>query len=240
MDRNAALITAAGTSSRMGGTKKEYQNLDGEPVLVRVCRSFLEVGRFSHILLTVPSGHRTEVGSMLAPLRKHYRSAGIEFTVVEGGERRSNSVLIGLEKLTELSGKEKGGFDFVLIHDGARPWCSSELVRSVLDAATRYGAAAPGIPPIDATKLIDAEGNIETHLSRSNTVSIQTPQGFDFQGILSAHRKAQQEGVVSIDDTELYHRYVGPVHVVNGSPSNRKITFPHDLLFLERHMEISR
>jgi 2-C-methyl-D-erythritol 4-phosphate cytidylyltransferase len=119
--------------------------------------------------------------------------------------------------------------DYVLIHDGARPWISPDLVNAVLENVVLHGACAPVLVPSDAIKQVDSSGLIVTHLRREETVAIQTPQGFRFKEILSAHTQAENDGSRYIDDTEIYERYIHSVSTVPGDPANRKITYNHDL-----------
>ena len=117
----------------------------------------------------------------------------------------------------------------VLIHDGARPWVSRETIVNVLSAAVEHGAAAPVVPAVNALKVVDDKGVLKEHLSRESVYGVQTPQGFQFDEILSAHREAAADTVHYIDDTEIYSRYCGEVYAVPGNPENRKITYSHDL-----------
>jgi 2-C-methyl-D-erythritol 4-phosphate cytidylyltransferase len=117
----------------------------------------------------------------------------------------------------------------VLIHDGARPWIDADLVFAVLEAARETGACVPCLEASEAIKEIDEGRYIVHHLARSRLRCAQTPQGFRFQEILSAHEQAWGEAVSCSDDAELYDRYVGRVSWIPGVPENRKITWPHDV-----------
>lgn len=221
----AALIPAAGSSSRMNtGRKKEYELISGKPVLAKTCEAFLETGLFAMICCVVPEG---EIGIardlLISALSFGEEEWEQNLCFAEGGETRQCSVFNGLKRLAEFSP------DHVLIHDGARPWISPSLVRSVYHMTLEQGACAPVIVPPDTIKQIDASGTISTHLQRTNTVGIQTPQGFAFKEILRAHEKAAGDGMSYIDDTEIYDRYAGPVSTVPGDPVNIKITYAHDL-----------
>jgi 2-C-methyl-D-erythritol 4-phosphate cytidylyltransferase/2-C-methyl-D-erythritol 2,4-cyclodiphosphate synthase len=119
----------------------------------------------------------------------------------------------------------------VLIHDGARPFVTAELVRAVLHSAQQTGAAVPAIMSADTIKQAALTGErsvITAHLKRADLRAVQTPQGFAYAPLLEAHQKARQEGKTYTDDSEIWHDYVGPVAVVDGSPANRKITTPED------------
>jgi 2-C-methyl-D-erythritol 4-phosphate cytidylyltransferase len=135
--------------------------------------------------------------------------------------------------------------DYVLIHDGARPWVDTGLIERVIEAAMVHKAAVPVMPLVETPKEIAwktaetaegatfRQGFVTRHLRRANVGAAQTPQAFEFRGILAAHEKAAErelrEGIEYTDDAEVWGEFCGPVAVVRGSPTNRKITFPGDL-----------
>ncbi len=225
--RFGLLVTAAGMSSRMGGgEKKEYRKVDGKPVILRCILSFLEAADFTQIVVTVPPrrqepGHLQRMEELLAPLNGHFPSAMGKILFTEGGETRQESVHRGLSAFTE-------SVDYVLIHDAARPWISGDLTARIMADCSRNRAVIPVIPLTDAVKKIDGEGFISEHLERSLTVGAQTPQAFPYRAILDAHRRARGDGRSYVDDSEIYSRYLAPVHTVPGEPANVKITFPRD------------
>jgi 2-C-methyl-D-erythritol 4-phosphate cytidylyltransferase len=136
--------------------------------------------------------------------------------------------------------------DYVLIHDGARPWVDTGLIERVIEAAINYKAVVPVMPLVETPKEIAWErfeaaegaafcqGFVKRHLRRADVGAAQTPQAFEFRGILAAHEKAAErelrEGIKYTDDAEVWGEFCGPVAVVQGSPANRKITFPEDIL----------
>lgn len=219
MTSRAAVVTAAGASARMGGgTKKEYRAVRGRPVLAMAVGAFLDAGGFSRLVVTVPPGETENVRILLSP---HLDLAAVRF--VEGGDTRQESVRRALLSLAADPPET------VLIHDGARPWVDGSLIRRVLDAVSRQAAAVPVVAVPDAVKLVGASGLVAEHLPRGRVVGAQTPQGFLFREILSAHEAAHRDGVLCADDAEVWRRLWGPVAAVAGDPRNRKITFPHDI-----------
>ncbi len=223
----AVVVTAAGSSSRMGdGAKKEYRPLDGMTVLARAVLPFVTSRRFTRIVVTIPQGHRQLAADALAPLLPRLQESGFPpegIRLAEGGGTRQESVFRGILEL------EDAGIGAVLIHDGARPWVTETLILRVLGEVERTGAAVPVLPTVEAVKGIDANGRVVAHYLREQTVAAQTPQGFRYDGILAAHRNASGDGHLYIDDAEVYGRYIGFVSTVPGEPMNRKITFPEDL-----------
>jgi 2-C-methyl-D-erythritol 4-phosphate cytidylyltransferase/2-C-methyl-D-erythritol 4-phosphate cytidylyltransferase/2-C-methyl-D-erythritol 2,4-cyclodiphosphate synthase len=206
----------------MGGTKKEFRTLNGVPVLALALRPFLAGAR--RAVVTLPPGRLAEAAVLL---EAHVDPAAL--TLVEGGDTRQESVLRGLLALADDPP------DLVLIHDGARPWLSADLLARVLAATERHGACVPVLEASEAVKEIDpgrdagAAALVRRHLPRHTIALAQTPQGFSYPAILAAHERARAEGLSFVDDAEVYARFAGPVAWVPGDVANRKITFVEDL-----------
>lgn len=203
--------------------KKEYRSISGLPVLIHCLIPFLHTDFFSQIIITIPKDDHDRVSSLLLDLPKGLHPHLSLIKLAEGGATRQASVLCGLESV-DCDPK------IVLIHDGARPWVSTSTIEEVTAAADRYGACIPVVPSTDAMKQIRSDGVISAHLRRAETVCAQTPQGFGYSDILQAHYQAARDGTFYIDDSEIYSRYIGDVHTVDGDRENRKITFPTDFV----------
>ena len=106
---------------------------------------------------------------------------------------------------------------------------SQKIILEGIQAAQEFGASVPGLTPTDTQKQIDEDGLITNHLQRASLVAVQTPQCFDFQMLLEAHKKAHQEEKEYTDDTEIWGKYCGKVKVITGESKNIKITYPKDL-----------
>ena len=121
----------------------------------------------------------------------------------------------------------------MLIHDGARPWVDEALIRRAITAVIAHDAVVPLLPLTETPKEIDGTGFVRRHLKRAQIGGAQTPQAFAYPAILLAHERAavreREEGVFYTDDAEVWGEFAGPVAVIEGSPQNRKITFPEDL-----------
>jgi 2-C-methyl-D-erythritol 4-phosphate cytidylyltransferase len=125
----------------------------------------------------------------------------------------------------------------VLIHDGARPWLSAELIRRTAEAARVHGAALPALGVVETPKEADEEGFVRRHLRRAGVVLAQTPEAFAFAEILRAHEAAAAEQYALpselqyeyTDDAEIWGKFIGPVKIVEGEKTNIKITFPEDI-----------
>ncbi len=254
----ALVIAAAGSSTRMGGSeKKEYLPLGDGTVLSKSAKVFLETLNLSSLTITVKKGGEKDAENALfcdKYVRDKIKSSSLPVEFVEGGKTRQESIFNALKSIDEKSQKaenrsgknnlpnktnltnqenqnnqkNRGKPDIVLIHDGARPFLSPGTVIETAKAAVEFGAAAPGITPTDTQKIIDDEGFIKTHLERSSMAAIQTPQGFRFEKLFSAHRKAISENREFTDDTEIYALFEGKVKVVQGDAKNKKITYSQD------------
>jgi 2-C-methyl-D-erythritol 4-phosphate cytidylyltransferase/2-C-methyl-D-erythritol 2,4-cyclodiphosphate synthase len=224
----AAVICAAGSSSRMGSGKKEYLPLPGESrltVLGAAVAAFASCPHIETIVVTVPGGEEGAAKACL-PDELLSREGGVLF--VEGGPTRRSSVHKALSLLESYHPTH------VLIHDGARPWVKRDLIERCIEAAVRFGAAIPTLPLVETPK--ELEGNaqiIKRHLRRTALCTTQTPQGFAFPEILSAHEKAavkeEKENFDYTDDAEVWGEFIGQVTVIPGDPENRKITYPEDM-----------
>ena len=208
----AAVVTAAGRGSRVGGeVPKQWRDLGGRSVLARSLDAF--VG-FDRVVLVV------HPGDMARAIAEFAGSA----TIVIGAETRSASVMAGLAVL-------EGQASHVLIHDGARPLIGDAVVQGVIDALQAGAvAAAPALPVSDALWR-GQNGQVTGTAPRDGLYRAQTPQGFRLQDILAAHR-AHPDGAA--DDVELALRMGHPVAITQGSEDNLKITWPEDFARAER------
>lgn len=236
----AAIITAAGSSRRMGGLKKEYRPLvparpgpGGEPLSVLGAAVMVFAGspRIGLIVVTVPedpaSGEEAARASLPSSLIASGQSLYPPVRFVRGGPTRRSSVHRALVFLGSWNPA------YVLIHDGARPWVDEDLIERTIDAVMQRQAVIPLLPITETPKEVDGEGFITRHLIRSQIGTAQTPQGFAYPAILQAHEQAalreDRDGRDYTDDAEVWGEFQGPVAAIPGSPANRKITFPEDL-----------
>jgi len=220
----AAVILAAGSSSRMGGIKKEYQkiniNNDSITVLGSSVRAFASNPCVQVIVIAIPKNDEAAARNALPS--EYLQSKKLQIFFVDGGNTRSASVYNALSSLKSYNP------DYVLIHDGARPWVSTELIQNIINAAVKHNAVIPLLPITDTPKEC-GEGIIKRHLKRANVGIAQTPQGFNFMQILDAHKKAAMEQEEFTDDAEIWGRFCGDVFYIPGELQNKKITFKEDL-----------
>ena len=215
-----AIVVAAGTSTRMGGVDKLLVMIGDRPVLAHAVASLAAAPEVDGIVVVTTDVRRDAlvVGDWVPEARTSF---------VRGGERRQDSVRAGFAAL-EAARPDPGGDRVTLVHDGARPVVSPSLVRDVVDATARHGAAIPALPVSETLKRIDGD-RVGSTVDRSSLAAAQTPQGVR-RGIL---RDALAGPVVSdgtwTDEAALLEACSIDVHVVPGDPANLKVTIPADL-----------
>lgn len=214
------VVPAAGSSRRMGaGEKKEYAKLGTKTVLEWTVSCFVSEPSIRYIVIVVPASDIDKVVKSLVDTAPAERLA-----VVAGGDSRQDSVLCGLVAAVDQKP------EFVLVHDGARPWMKNELLLSVMRGVEEHGACIPVLPSTDALKRVDANGRCLGRVDRAEIVRTQTPQGFRFSEILGAHRLFEHDLSRYADDAEVLIAAGGEVYTVAGDPGNHKITYAHDLI----------
>ncbi len=215
--RAAAVVVAGGSGRRMGGeVRKQYLEVGGEPILLRAVRAFVGHPGIGAVVVVLPPDDAASPPAWLA---------GLGVTVVAGGAERGDSVWNGLAATPGDAGT-------VLIHDGARPFVTAEVIDRVLDGA-RSGPVLAALPVTDTLKEVREDGTVAATPDRARFWQAQTPQGFPRAVILDAHRRARAEGVRATDDAALCERYGIEVRVVEGAADNLKVTRPADLAVAE-------
>jgi len=225
----AIIITAAGSSTRIGGgIKKEYLPLNNGTVLSNCANTFLKacssIYTITDFIITCPKNGEQDCLKSLKNI--DFSVMQCELRIVEGAETRQKSVFNALKSVS-------GNPDIVLIHDGARPFITETVILDSIEAALESGASVPGVTPVDTQKEIDEDGFISRHLQRNRLVAVQTPQCFNFEKLIKAHAQAESDNKEYTDDTEIWGIYCGPVKTVPGDVNNIKITYPEDLKRLE-------
>jgi 2-C-methyl-D-erythritol 4-phosphate cytidylyltransferase len=216
MSQTGVVIAGAGSSQRMG-TDKVFIPLAGKPLLawsVDVCQGCELV---NHIVIVL-SESKLDLGRRLVAERGW--SKVVE--VCPGGKRRQDSVRQGLNKLK--------GCDWVIIHDGARPFLTLELIRDGLEAAQSTGAAVAAVPVKDTIKLCGSDLIVRETLNRQELWAAQTPQVFRFDIITKAHEQVKDDVT---DGASMVEQLGYKVKLYMGSYGNIKITTPEDLALAE-------
>jgi len=212
-----AVIAAAGESRRMDGIDKVFALLGGKPVISRVLAALEECEPISQIIVVVNKANLAKCRELIGG---EERAKSIE--VCAGGKRRQDSVAAGLKQLKDC--------DWVVIHDGARPLVTRELIEDGLEAARETGAAAAAVPVTDTIKIAGDDRIVRQTPPRQNLWAVQTPQVFRVDLISKAYQKAAGEVT---DDASLVEALGNKVKLYTGSYDNIKITNSSDLLVAE-------
>ena len=212
-----AVLLAAGNSTRMGGSRsKVLEELGGRPAL---CRSLEVLDRcplIGEICLVCREQDRADMLPLTSGLNTPVR-------VVPGGAQRQDSVEQGVEALT-------GPWEYVAIHDGARPLVTDEVLAAVCRDAMAHGAATAAVPSKDTCKLADEAGFVAATPARDRLWAVQTPQAFSLALYREALGKARAAGQSYTDDCQLIEAAGGSVKLTMGDYRNIKLTTPEDLL----------
>ena len=212
----AAILPAAGQGRRMGANQnKLFLPLNDSSVLEETLRKVISHPQICHIYLVYAQEDQESLNSL--------RSLP-DLTLVLGGERRQDSVAAALAQIQTDRLVEK-----VIVHDAARPLCSTELISRVIRALEHYPAVIPVIPLKDTIRQINGE-QVKL-VNRQNYVATQTPQGFHLSPYWQATLQSQQEDWDVTDDASLLEKTGIPVHLIPGEETNLKITTPLDLEF---------
>lgn len=219
--RCAALVAAAGSSSRMGGVNKLLQSLDGMPVLARTLAALQQAQKVDEIIIAT----REEDLVGISQLCKTYGITKCT-KVVRGGETRVHSVLLAAMEASPDT-------DLLAVQDGARPLVTPELIDNVIAAARRCSAAAPAVPLKDTIKQVKEGEIIEKTIDRSTLRAVQTPQVFDAELLRAALQSAIDGELPITDDCSAVELMGKTVYLIEGDETNLKITTPTDLIIAE-------
>ncbi|MFA5507992.1 MAG: 2-C-methyl-D-erythritol 4-phosphate cytidylyltransferase [Vulcanimicrobiota bacterium] len=225
MSRVHAIITAAGSSSRMGGVDKLLLTVDERPLLVRTLEPFLSFPSLSHVVVAVNPERQDEFRSLF---EHHFPDQSDRVTVTSGGEHRQQSILRALRVLSTLALQD----DRVMIHDGARPFVTHQLFQNLLDGLHQFDGVIPALPVRDTIKRVEGAKVVGTQ-DREVLRMVQTPQTFLFHPILRLHERAAKEGFLGTDDASLLEQYGLSVGWIEGPAYNLKVTVPEDIKLLD-------
>lgn len=215
--RICAIITAGGNGTRMESQiPKQYIPITGVPMIRRTAAVFEKWDAVDCIAVTAPQEHMQLCREILADVRK-------SVIVVTGGKQRQDSVANALRELNDRT-----SFDYVIIHDGARPYVTEKVLKDSLEKAFETGAAVAAVPVKDTIR----SGAMT--LQRDNLYIVQTPQTFEKSIILRAHEKAASDAHCGTDDGSLVERLGLPVALSQGDYANIKITTKEDLPPMQR------
>ena len=212
-----AIIVAAGSGSRMGkGSNKQFILIDDKPVLAHTLLKFHHAETIDNIIIVKKKDFILTVSDLV-------REFGISKVkhIIPGGSTRQDSVSCGLAYAEPDS--------YVAIHDGARPFITTEKINELVYAAHQFGAAAPGVVPKDTVNELGENSKIQATIDREKLRLIQTPQVFKADSLKAAFEKARQDGFCGTDDCSIAEHYGITVKVIDGDYTNIKVTTPEDL-----------
>ena len=221
------IIVAAGSASRMGGVNKILTPIMQKPVICHTIKAFNQNPLVSDIVLVT----REDMVLDLQKLANDYGFLKVTDVIV-GGDCREASVKLGFERLAK-----NNKIHTVLIHDGARPLVTKEVIDRVINAAEEFSSVVPAVPVKDTIKKVGALGKVEQTIERQNLVNIQTPQGFSVELFKSAFQKAGDNLAVFTDDASIAEAANYPVYTVMGDYKNIKITTPEDIILADAYFK---
>ena len=223
----AAVIVAAGSASRMQGVDKILAPLGGEPLLSHTVSAFQMCQAIDEIVIVTREDLVHAVSRMC-----YQRNYDKVTTVVPGGATRPRSVMIGMDHVANKTG-------IVAIHDGARPFVTSQIIEETVQKTLTFHAVAPAVPVKDTIKAAQNRMVTDTP-DRSSLYAIQTPQTFDYDLLRGALQKALDEELPITDDCSAVEAMGMSVYLSHGLDENIKITTPTDLILAEAILKSRR
>ena len=213
------LIPAAGEGNRLkSAVKKPYVALAQKPILTHTIQRFEQNTAVDEIFVLV---NEADFEMCRATVLAPYAFQKVQ-PLIAGGATRQQSVHNGVRALPADT-------DFVIVHDGVRPFVTDETIFACLDAAAEWGAAVAAVPVKETIKMANAEDFIVETPPRERLWTVQTPQVFRKSLLEKAHQIAEEKQLTATDDAALVEHLGHPVKLVNGSYANVKITTPEDL-----------
>ncbi len=202
---------------------KQYHLLAGVPILVHTVRAFINTSIIDRIVVVVPADFIEQTNALFT----RYQINGRNLSIIAGGHRRQDSVQAGLEALDDDTA-------IILVHDGARPLVTKDIIDRCYLAALQHGACVAAVPVKDTLKRSDDTGRITATIDRISLWQAQTPQAMRKELLEQAYR-LNGDGDAT-DEASLLEKASIPVTLVEGAETNIKITRPEDLLLAEKIM----
>ena len=212
----SAIITAGGTSSRFGDSNKLLEKINGKEIIKYTIDAFVNADVEDIVICA-----NLSIMDVLREIFKSYQNVRI----VEGGSTRQKSVFNGLKAVS---------CDYVLIHDGARPMITPEIIKKTMDEVVSKKAISVMTKTVDTIKKVDKNGKIITTIDRSQLYNTQTPQAFEYNLIKSVHEKYVDENFT--DDAGMVEAGGVDVYIVEGDYRNIKVTTKSDLALAEVYL----
>jgi 2-C-methyl-D-erythritol 4-phosphate cytidylyltransferase len=219
-----AIVVAAGAGRRIGGdVAKTFLPIAGRPLVLRTLDRMFAAKTVEQVVLVVAASEMDRCDALLGA---DSLLCNRPYLLQTGGVTRQQSAKRGLDRISADT-------DVVIIHDGARPFVSAALIDRCVESAAEKGAVVVGLPARDTIKIVGADRLILSTPARRSLWEIQTPQAFQKELIVAAHRQAERDGVEVTDDAMVVERLSKPVFVLEGERTNLKITLPEDIWLAE-------
>jgi len=219
-----AVIVAAGKGRRMGDDiAKPFLLVGNRPVILHTLGRFAETQTVRRVIVVAAEKELSRYQDLIG---SDSQLSCLQCIFQPGGLRRQDSVAQGLARLDP-------DCEVVVIHDGVRPFVSPQLIDRCVEAAFREGAVVVGVPVRSTIKIVSPDRHIRQTLPRGSLWEIQTPQVFRIEIIREAYARAAREGTEATDDAMLVELLGKSVTLLEGHPTNIKITVPEDLLLAE-------
>lgn len=220
---NGVVIVSAGTGSRMKkDINKQFIKLNNKEIVAHTIDRFYNNENIDDIVVVI---REDEEEYFNKNIKEKYGFTNIK--VAHGGNERQDSVFNGIKML-------KKECDVVLIHDGARPFVTEDIIKRSINKANEHNAIVVGVKVKDTIKVVSDNGNIVDTPNRSYLWSVQTPQVFKYDIITKAYEDAYNNNYYGTDDAMLVERIGYNVKMIEGSYNNIKITTQEDLEFGEQ------
>ena len=219
-------ILAGGQGTRMKyeDMPKQFLDLGGRPILIHTIEQFLLHPGIGEIVVALP---RPWVSYSIDLVRRSFPSTE-RLRLIPGGDSRNESLMAIVSDIEQRHGLQET--DFIISHDAVRPFVSARILQENMDAVQQYGAVDTVIPAYD-TIVASEDGDLISHIPlRSTMYQGQTPQSFQIQRLKELYASLTEAEQSSITDAASIFVLRGqPVHLVQGDPSNLKITTDYDL-----------
>lgn len=235
--KTVAIVLSAGSGKRMGGEiKKQYMLLENKPILYYCLKTFEDSFIDEIILVT----SKEDIEFVRERIVDEYSFKKVS-QIVPGGRERYHSVLNGLRAVDDSGEKT-----YIFVHDGARPFVDEATLERALDSVSTSGACVVGMPSKDTVKIATPDGVVADTPNRSLVWNVQTPQVFEFglikeayEAVVAREEELRLAGTNITDDAMVLEQYCDhPIHLVEGSYRNIKVTTPEDLILGEAFLKV--
>lgn len=212
-----AIITAGGTSSRFGNTNKLLEKINNKEIIKYTVEAFIQADIEDIVICS-----NSSIIKILSKMFNQYKN----IKIIEGGKTRQESVFNGLKVLDS---------DYVLIHDGARPMITTQIIKNTITSVVEKKAVSVMTKTIDTIKEVDEQGRIIKTIDRSKLYNTQTPQAFEYKLIRQAHETLIDKSFT--DDAGMVEFLGKNVYIVEGDYRNIKVTTKSDLALAKTYLE---